>query len=359
LSSNTGASDIIFRKLKKRLSAFFVIVLVVAGIFIWNLGKNNDLFDQDKNVNEGGPGQASLHPLSIEAQRKKEYPGSEIVIEQTLSSGSNYQKYIASYKSDGLKIYAFLTVPNSPVPEGGFAAIVFNHGYIPPAEYSTTEKYVAYVDGFAKEGYIVFKPDFRGHGQSEGKPEGAYYSDAYITDVLNAVSSIKRYENVNPAKIGMWGHSMGGHLTLRAMVVSKDVKAGIIWAGVVGSYDDMINRWRRRVPWTPSESERQFRRPGRQELIDRFGTPEQTPEFWKSISPVNYVSDISGPVQLHHGLADESVPSEFSQSLNDALTNAQKTVEFYKYEGADHNLSGSAFGQAMARSVDFFGKYLK
>jgi len=359
LSSNTGASDIIFRKLKKRLSAFFVIVLVVAGIFIWNLGKNNDLFDQDKNVNEGGLGQESPHPLSIEAQRKKEYPGSEIVIEQTLSSGSNYQKYIASYKSDGLKIYALLTVPNGPVPEGGFPAIVFNHGYIPPAEYSTTEKYVAYVDGFAKEGYIVFKPDFRGHGQSEGRPEGAYYSDAYITDVLNAVSSIKKYEGVNPEKVGMWGHSMGGHLTLRAMVVSKDVKAGVIWAGVVGSYDDMINRWRRRVPWTPSVSERQFRRPGRQELIDSFGNPEQNPGFWNSISPVNYVSDISGPVQLHHGLADESVPSEFSQSLNDVLTNAQKTAEFYKYEGADHNLSGSAFGQAMARSADFFGKYLK
>jgi len=359
LSSNTSAFVIILCKLEKILFAVFALILVIAGIFIWNLGENDSLFDQNKNVNEGGPGQASLHPLSIEAQRKKEYPGSEITIEQTLSSGSNYQKYIASYKSDGLKIYALLTIPTGPVPEGGFAAIVFNHGYIPPAEYSTTEKYVAYVDGFAKEGYIVFKPDFRGHGQSEGKPEGAYYSDAYITDVLNAVSSIKKYEGVNPEKIGMWGHSMGGHLTLRAMVVSKDVKAGVIWAGVVGSYDDMINRWRRRVLWMPSESERQFRRPGRQELIDSFGTPQQNPQFWKSIAPVNYVSDISGPVQLHHGLADESVPWEFSQSLNDALSSVQKTVEFYKYEEADHNLSGSAFGQAMARSVDFFDKYLK
>ena len=359
MSSNIRAFVLIFFKLKKILSAVFVIVLVIAGIFIWNLGENNDLFDQNKNVNEGGLGQASLHPLSIEAQRKKEYLGSEITIEQTLSSGSNYQKYIASYKSDGLKIYAFLTVPEAPFPEGGFPAIVFNHGYIPPAEYSTTEKYVAYVDGFAKEGYIVFKLDFRGHGQSEGKPEGAYYSDAYITDVLNAVSSIKKYEGVNPAKIGMWGHSMGGHLTLRAMVVSGDIKAGVIWAGVVGSYDDMINKWRRRVAWMPSESERQFRRPGRQELIDRFGTPQQNPQFWQSISPINYVSDISGPLELHHGLADESVPWEFSQSLNDALFGVQKTAEFFKYEGANHNLSGSAFGQAMARSVEFFDKYLK
>lgn len=344
--------------MKKIFFVAFFLIFVVGGLYFWTFGNKRSLPGQNNQINEGGQGQASLHPLSIEAQRKKVYPGSEITIEQTLSSGSNYQKYIASYKSDGLKIYALLTVPRGEVPEGGFPAIVFNHGYIPPAEYSTAEKYATYVDGFANEGYIVFKPDFRGHGQSEGRPEGAYYSDAYITDVLNAVSSIKKYEGVNSAKIGMWGHSMGGHLTLRAMVVSGDIKAGVIWAGVVGSYDDMINKWRRRVPWMPSQSERQFRRPGRQELVDRFGTPQQNPQFWRSISPINYVFDISGSTQLHHGLSDESVPWEFSQSLNDALTSSQKTVEFFKYEGADHNLSGLAFGQAMARSVDFFDKYL-
>ena len=351
-------SVIIFRNLKKVFFAVFAIVLV--GVFIiWNFGNKNNLFNQDNKINEGGPGQTSPHPLTIEAQRKKEYPGSDIAIEQTLSPGSNYQRFIASYKSDGLKIYALLTVPNGPAPEGGFAAIVFNHGYIPPAEYSTTEKYVAYVDGFAKEGYIVFKPDFRGHGQSEGRPEGAYYSDAYITDVLNAVSSIKKYQDANPAKIGMWGHSMGGHLTLRAMVISKDIKAGVIWGGVVASYDDMMNNWRRRVPWMPSTSERQFRRPSRQDLIDSFGEPKDNPDFWQSISPIYFVDEISGPVQIHHGTADESVPLGFSQSLNDSLKNAQKTVEFYKYEGADHNLSGSAFSQAIGRSVEFFDKYLE
>jgi len=43
--------------------------------------------------------------------RKQDYPGSDIVIEQTLTPGANYNQYIASYKSDGLKIYALLTVP--------------------------------------------------------------------------------------------------------------------------------------------------------------------------------------------------------------------------------------------------------
>src|SRR5688572_30738094 len=72
-----------------------------------------------------------LHALTIEAQRIKEYPGSEIKIEEELENGSNYKRYLTSYQSDGLKIYSLLTVPTSKKPESGFPAIIFNHGYIP------------------------------------------------------------------------------------------------------------------------------------------------------------------------------------------------------------------------------------
>jgi hypothetical protein len=68
------------------------------------------------------------NPLSIEFIRKQQYPGSDIVIEQTLTPGANYSRYIASYKSDGLKIYALLTVPMGPKPKTGWPAVIFNHG---------------------------------------------------------------------------------------------------------------------------------------------------------------------------------------------------------------------------------------
>ena len=71
------------------------------------------------------------------------------------------------------------------------------------------------------------------------------------------------------------------------------------------------------------------------------------------LSPIIFI------VFFHRRLTDESVPWEFSQSLNNALLVAGKTVEYYTYEGADHNLSGSAFGQAMTSSVKFFDEYLK
>jgi len=124
--------------------------------------------------NQDGP-EEQLHPLSIEYLREQSYPGSEITIEQVLPSGSNYDQYIASYKSDGLKIYALLTVPQGTKPKNGWPVIIFNHGYIPPSQYRTTERYTAYVDAFAGNGYIVFKSDYRGHGNSEGRVEGIWF----------------------------------------------------------------------------------------------------------------------------------------------------------------------------------------
>ena len=82
------------------------------------------------------------------------------------------------------------------------------------------------MDGFARNGYVVFRPDYRGHDQSEGNASGGYGSPDYTIDVLNALSSVKRYAAVDPERIGMWGHSMGGHITLRSMVTTQGHQSG-------------------------------------------------------------------------------------------------------------------------------------
>ncbi len=260
--------------------------------------------------------------MSIAALRAGNYPGSEITIVEELDKGSNYRRYYAYYLSEGLKIYALLTIPNGDPPEGGWPAIVFNHGYIPPDVYRTTERYIAYVDEIAKAGYVVFRIDYRGHDASEGEATGAYGNPGYQIDVLNAVASIKQLPDVNPDKIGMWGHSMGGYLTLRTMVISKDVKVGVIWAGVVASYTDLLYNWRRTGAFTPSPSSRGVG--WRTAWIEAYGTPEQNPVFWDSVSATSYLADLSGPLELHHGTADEDVPLEFSIRLAEQARNAGK-----------------------------------
>jgi uncharacterized protein len=305
------------------------------------------------------PTPTPTHPLMIGAMRSHSYPGSQLLFEQTLTPGDNYDRYIVSYLSEGYKIYALLTIPQGQTPVSGWPIIIFNHGYIPPADYRTTERYVAYVDGFARNGYIVFRSDYRGHGDSEGVATGGYSSPAYTIDVLNGLASVAALPAADSGRVGMWGHSMGGHITLRAMVVSDAIKAGVIWAGVVGPYPDLFVRNNMPAaggPTTPIP-------PGgrgwwRQSLIETYGSVEENPLFWDSISANAFLPDLSGPIQLHHGTDDSSVPLAASQLLQAQMEAVNMPFELYIYEGDNHNLS-RYFNTAMQRSLAFFDLYVK
>lgn len=304
------------------------------------------------------PTATPIFPLSIEYLRQQDFSGSELVIEQTLAPGSNYDRYYASYYSEGLKQYGLLTVPRGQRPESGWPVIIFNHGYIPPTQYKTTERYVAYVDGFASSGYIVFRPDYRGHDRSEGQPTGAYGSPGYVIDVLNAAGALKRYPDADPQRVGMWGHSMGGWITLRAMVVDPDIQAGVIWGGVVGAYEDLLTGWRRGNRPTPTPNPTSSRGRWRNSLTSQFGTPEENPEFWRTLSANTFLDDLSGPIQLHHAVGDETVPVEFSQILYQQGLDAGMPIELVTYPGDNHNISGN-FNTAMSQSVAFFDRWVK
>jgi dipeptidyl aminopeptidase/acylaminoacyl peptidase len=287
--------------------------------------------------------------MSIEAARKRKYPGSALKVLTNLRAGSNYRRQVVSYQSGGLTIHALLTVPNGTPPRGGWPAIVFNHGYIPPKVYRTTERYVAYQDAFARAGFVTLKSDYRGHGSSAGEALGGYYSPGYTDDVMNALGSLKRDPRVNAARIGMWGHSMGGFLTLRAMVIDPGIKAGVIWAGVVGDYNAIMTQWNSPVPASIPQGVLNLGRTA----VAKYGTPADNSEFWHSLSANAYLKDLGGPLQLHIGTADEDVPPAFHTALSRALKAINKPVASYVYPGDNHNLSRN-LKTALDRSVAFF-----
>lgn len=350
--------------MNKPFLVFTIMALATLGISSLYIKQHKSVTTVNQSAHESSsnaePTTGTQNPLSIDAMRARIYPGSDLQIEDNLNSGTGYNQYIASYQSDGLKIYGLLTVPIGNPPQDGWPAIIFNHGYLQPDTYTTTGRYVAYVDGLARSGYVVFKPDFRGHGNSEGSPEGPYYSPAYATDALNALSTVKKLSYVNPQKIGMWGHSMGGNVTLRDLVVdTSDVKAAVIWGGVVGSYDDLMNNWQRKVRYVPSPRDLALRNNYRKTLVDTYGAPKDNPQFWNLLDPTSHLSDINAPIQLHTGGNDEEVPVEFSANLKDKLLQLGKTVEYHNYPGGDHNISSPDFNLAMKRTIEFFDKYLK
>jgi len=293
--------------------------------------------------------------LTIDALRERRISGSPITFERELPATFYYRRYIASYLSEGNRIYGLLTVPIMAMPEAGFKAIVFNHGYIPPESYRTTERYTAYVDYLARNGFVVFKIDYRGHGDSEGEASGSYFSPGYTLDAIAAFKSLQTLEIVDPDGIGMWGHSMAGNLVLRAMLVESGIKAGVIWAGAVYSYDDFarygIDDQTYRPPATP-EGTAQPRRS--QQLFEAYGRPGSGHPYWQAVSLTANLDLLQSPLQLHHAQDDPVVNIGYSQELAAALQAFGKAYEFYIYPGGGHNLVSPTCDQAMLRPVEFF-----
>jgi len=345
-----------------KITKIFIILCILAGlIFLFttiNQPRVDDinnsplvLENPDIKQNEGNSikeNKEEPFQMFIETLRKEQYPGDNFIIEQTLSNTSNYEQFIASYKSEGLKIYGLLTVPTTPKPENGYPAIIFVHGYISPKEYSTTGNYPTYQATLARGGFITFKPDLRGHGNSEGEAVSAHSSEKYVIDIMYAISYIKNYKDVDPTKIGYWGHSNGSEIGLRAVVISSDIKAASFWAGVVGSYEDMLETYNDKIS---------FLRNNNNPLIKEYGLPSENPEFWQKIDPYSYLNDISAPIQLQHGTNDSSVPIELSRRLKEELEKLDKTVEYYEYPGDNHNI-GNNSNTAWQRSIEFFKKNL-
>lgn len=348
----------------KKIGVSLVLILVIAVviyIFFKKITVNSpNIVPKPKiTITQSKISPGSTFPLAIENLRMKTYKGSNLTFEKELASGTSFKRYLVSYLSDGLKIYGQLTIPQGQKPPEGWPVIIFNHGYIPPNQYSTENSYESFIEPFATAGYIVFKPDFRGNGNSEGTPAQVYISPGYIIDSLNALSSVKKFKDANPNSIGVMGHSMGGNITLHDIVISKDFKAAVIFSGVVGNYSDILSWWNKRISTgvLTTENDQQTAKLVSQ-FVSEHGTPENNPGFWNTIDPLYFVSDINIPVQIDVGTNDQTVPPNFSSSLKDALKKFGKTVDYNEYQGADHNLYPDT-SSALQHALIFLNSYLK
>lgn len=290
----------------------------------------------------------NLYSNEMEILKEKIFIGNNLQIREKLKNGTNFEQFIASYKSEGLNINGLLTIPLEKMPPAGYPAILFIHGYIPPKQYSTIKSYSTYQKQLANAGFITFKPDLRGHGESEGEPVRAHFSEKYVIDTMYALASIEMFNKTDPAKLFYWGHSNGGEIGLRVIILTNKIKAASFWAGVVGSYEDMLETYNHQIP---------FLKNPKTSLIEENGLPSKNPDFWKKIDPYYYLELINTPVLLHHGTNDKSVPIELSIRLSNELITRSKNVTFYTYEGDNHNISNNKI-TAFQRDIDFFKSFI-
>lgn len=316
-----------------------ILLLLVAGtVFLWQ--RNNSAFlglQIDMPQSTSPESSKSTETIDnnqsfIESLRQREYKGGEITIEETVSDNSKYTSYLISYPSDNLKIYGLMNVPKG---DGAFPVIVLNHGYYNPSSFNSGDGTKTAGDILAKEGYITVASDYRGHGRSDNdKGRRGGHRPEYAIDVLHLVASIKSIDKADPKRIGMWGHSMGGEVSLRTIEATDKIKAVVLWA-----------------PTSGNAAENHAFYGGRD-------TSSSNPDL-EGISPINYLQYITAPVSIHQGLEDTEVKPEWSVGLQEALEKEGKEVEYFEYEGQDHNFRNFGWDEISKRTITFYDKYLK
>lgn len=314
-----------------------VLALAIVVLYIyWNQGKretsvgNNLLEQKNKETSDN----ATDEPQGfIENLRQRSFEGGKIKIEENLATNNFYSSYIISYPSDDLTIYGMMNIPEG---DGPFPVVVLNHGYFNTSSFTSGDGTQAMADILARNGYLTLASDYRGHGRSEndeGRRGG--HRPEYAIDVLNLIASVYSIEKADTQRIGMWGHSMGGEVSLRTIEATDKIKALALWAPTSGN----------------ALANHAF-------YGGRQNQPTSSPEI-EGTSPINYLQYILTPISLHQGLADIEVNPEWSKELNEALKNEGKSVEYFEYEGQDHNFRNLGWDLISERTIEFYDRYLR
>jgi len=281
--------------------------------------------------------------LTIADLRSRSYGGGEILFQPEQRVSSSFSRYLFEYPSDGLTVHGFLNVPTG---QGPFPIVFVLHGYIEPDEYQTLTYTTRYADALAAEGYLVLHPNYRNYPPSDPGPNS--FRVGYAVDVMNLIALIQDQagapgplENADPDAIGLFGHSMGGGISLRVLAAQAPVQAAVLYGSM--NANERLNS-EKIYEWSD----------GARGLIE-LNTP---PQDLARISPVYYLEGIQAAVSIHHGEEDKLVPPEWSDDLCRRLTALGKTVECFSYPNEPHTFIGFGGIELIERAVALYEEYL-
>ena len=171
-------------------------------------------------------------------------------------------------------------------------------------------------------GYVVVKVDNRSATAISKKLENTivkHLGEAETPDLLSAARWLKQQTWVDPGRVGVWGWSYGGWMTLNLMTRSKEFKAGIAVAPV--------SDWRYYdSKWTESA----------------MRTPQENPQGYESASVIPLAKNLHGHFLIAYGSYDDNVHPYNEMAFTDALVASGKKFEMMAYPMRKHGITDEA-----------------
>lgn len=226
-------------------------------------------------------------------------------------------------------------------------AIVLAHGIT--VDKDEDGVFIRLANALQKNGYAVFRFDFRGHGESEGKS-----IDMTIRgEVLDLESSITEVKGSGYNEIGLLGASFGGgSATLFTSKHQQDIKCLCLWNPVLNYDHTFLNPT---LPWIRKKKEhmmKDIQQKGWTTLGSRkFVIGKPLFDDMAKLQPFKALKSIKAPTIIIHGTNDTKVPYEDSKEYVTLLTSGTLVT----VDGAEHGFHETGeTDKAIDATIKFF-----
>ncbi len=192
----------------------------------------------------------------------------------------------------------------------------------------------------AAHGFVIWELDNRGsagRGHAFETPLFRRFGKTELADQLEGVRYLLAQGFVDPARVGIYGWSYGGFMTLYSLLNAPDV----FRAGIAGA---PVTNWRN---YDTIYTERYL------------GLPAENAEGYRASSPVSYAANLKSKLLIVHNIEDDNVLFQNTVQITDALEQAGKLFDLSIYTGKSHGVTGPVRKQLLETVTDFFEKNLK
>lgn len=250
-------------------------------------------------------------PWEVYLQPNKPGATAKQITQSTTNAFNSFEwmmpEFVAVPASDGKSIYSRLYKPK--VGKSNGAAVIFVHGagYLQNAHqwWSTYYREYMFHHILVENGYTVLDMDYRGsEGYGRDWRTGIYrhMGGKDLTDHVDGARWLSKIHGIDSTRIGIYGGSYGGFITLMAMFTQPDVfacgaalRSVTDWAHYNHGYTANI-----------------------------LNTPVEDSIAYVRSSPIYHASGLRGHLLMLHGMVDDNVQFQDIVRLNQRLIELRK-----------------------------------